>query len=261
MKPEKIKIAPQWSKTKDDIWAETFAGLEDVGRQKKVKRIPGWIYAVAAAVVFAAIVLSASYIYSVTKICDPGMQLAVVLPDGSKVRLNADSRLSYKPLWWFVARNVELNGEAYFEVRHGSRFSVLSQGKRVSVLGTSFNVFARPEGYAVTCLTGRVQVVVNKQTSLLTPNMRLTSQNGKVSLQKQFDGVQAIGWTTSRFVFIGVPLREVIRELERQYNIRISTEGDLDHTFTGNFSKTENPGLALDIVGRPFGIKLSYKNR
>ncbi|OJU43905.1 MAG: hypothetical protein BGN96_01805 [Bacteroidales bacterium 45-6] len=260
MRPEKIKIAPQWSKSKDEIWEETFSGLEDFGLEKKVKRITIWRY-VAAAVVLAVISLSASYFYHVTKISTPGMQLAVNLPDGSKVRLNADSRLTYKPLWWFLARNVKLSGEAYFEVKHGRRFSVLSEGKQVSVLGTSFNVFARPEGYAVTCLTGRVQVEVNRQTSLLTPNMRLTSRGGNISVQQKFEGAQAIGWTKSRFVFVGVPLREVIHEMERQYNISIRTEGDLNHTFTGNFSKTENPEQALDIVGRPFGIKLSYKNR
>lgn len=262
MKPEKIKIAPQWSKSKEDIWTETFSGLEDVSEQSKIKRIPRWKYVVAAVVVFAVISLSASYFYSVTKISAPGMQLAVVLPDGSKVRLNADSRLSYKPIWWFVNRNVELGGEAYFEVKHGRRFSVLSGGNRVSVLGTSFNVFARQEGYAVTCLTGRVQVEVSRQTSLLTPGMRLTSRNGKISVQKKFEGEQAIGWTRSRFVFSAVPLPDVIREVERQYNIRITTEeDDLDHIFTGNFSKTKNPGKVLDIIGSTFGIKLSYKNR
>ncbi len=261
MKPEKIKIAPQWSKSKEDIWGETFSGLEDCAEEGKIKRVPTWKYAAAAAVVFAVMALSASYFYSVTEISARGAQLAVVLPDGSKVSLNADSKLTYKPVWWFLSRNAELSGEAYFEVQHGRRFSVLSGGNRVSVLGTTFDVFSRAEGYAVTCLTGRVQVVANKQTSLLTPDMKLTSRNGKISVQKKFDATQSIGWTRSRFVFVGAPLPDVIREVERQYNIRITTKDDLNHTFTGNFSKTENPGQVLDIIGSTFGIKLSYKNR
>ncbi|MBP1616895.1 MAG: fec operon regulator FecR [Bacteroidetes bacterium] len=261
MKPKKIKIAPKWSKSKEDIWDETFFGLEDFAENGKIKRVRPWRYMWAAAVVFAVIMLSASYFYSVTEISVRGAQLAVVLPDGSKVSLNADSRLSYRPIWWFVTRNVELSGEAYFEVQHGRRFSVLSGGNRVSVLGTSFNVFSRPERYAVTCLTGRVQVAANKQTSLLTPDMRLTSRDGKITVQKKFDATQSIGWTRSRFVFVGIPLPDVIREVERQYNIQITTKDDLDHTFTGNFSKTENPGQVLDIIGSTFGIKLSYKNK
>jgi ferric-dicitrate binding protein FerR (iron transport regulator) len=260
MKPEKIKIAPQWGKTKEDIWAETFADLEEgIPAPAKVKRISIWRYAAVAVVVFAVTAFSASFFYSVTEITARGTHLAVVLPDASKVMMNADSKLSYKPIWWFVSRKVQLDGEAYFEVKHGTSFSVVSESNEVAVLGTSFNVFSRPERYSVTCLTGKVQVTTGQKNSILIPGMQLTSRDGKITLEDKIDGRQSIGWTKNKFVFVGVPLTDVVREVERQYDILIMSDAGLNHRFTGNFTKTENPGEVLDIIGSPFGIKLSYK--
>ena len=88
--------------------------------------------------------------YTVTEIAKRGSHLAVTLPDGSKVNLNADSRLTYKPYQWIISRNVELEGEAFFEVKQGKRFSVKSNQNKVNVLGTSFNIFSRPGNYRVT---------------------------------------------------------------------------------------------------------------
>ena len=115
MKPEKIKIIPRWSKSKEDIWKEAFADLEDVPLSKKIRHISLGKY---AAVILLAIILTGTIIsqsYSVTQIAERGSHLLVTLPDGSRVNLNADSRLTYKPYRWFVSRNVELEGEAFFD--------------------------------------------------------------------------------------------------------------------------------------------------
>lgn len=63
----------------------------------------------------------------------------MTLPDGSVVRLNSVSRLSYKPLGWYFSRSAELSGEAFFEVEKGSKFTIYSMLGSTSVLGTSFN--------------------------------------------------------------------------------------------------------------------------
>jgi len=190
-----------------------------------------------------------------------GAYLSLSLPDGSTVMLNVDSELKYKPLLWFASKTVELNGEAYFEVKSGGRFTVKSGKNKVMVLGTSFNVFARNEKYSVTCMTGKVMVTADNRQTTLTPNMQVTLRNGNFNVAEIADTEQHIGWRQNRFVFNGAPLTEVIKEIERQYDIQISNVLDFDYSYTGNFSKTENPEDVLEIVGKPFGITFLIKNK
>ncbi len=259
MKPENIKITPKWSKSKEDIWNETFADLEDARSSTKVRQISFWKYAAASVVAIILTGTITAYFYSVTKTAARGTHLAVTLPDGSQVNLNAESRLTYKPLWWIISRNVELDGEGYFEVKPGKRFSVESNQNEVNVLGTSFNVFSRPEKYCVTCLTGKVKVIAHNEAAILNPNMQIACHGGKMTVEENVNALQSTEWTKNKFVFVGVPLIDVIREIERQYDIRVTANAKLDHIYTGNFSKTEKPDKVLEIIGKPFGIKFSIK--
>jgi ferric-dicitrate binding protein FerR (iron transport regulator) len=253
MKPEYLQI-PSWSKRKEDIWTETFAGLDG-----KPKRIFLRKYAAIAAV---AVVLTAGITagqYTVTQIAERGKHLRVLLPDQSLIYLNAESKISYKPYGWFFSRNVELQGEAYFRVKPGNRFCVTSGKNRVNVLGTTFIVFSRPEMYRVTCLTGKVEALACNERRLLEPNKQITyRENGKIS-NENVNSEQSTAWMQNKFAFAGSPLVEVIAEIERQYDIRISTDENLDFTYTGNFPKMENPEEILEIIGKPFGIEFKIE--
>ena len=253
MKTEDIKVTPQWSKSKDEIWNDVFSDLEETGTSPKVKHLSFWRYAAAVAA-FIIAVSSFAFLYETKELAGRGSHLAVTLPDGSKVKLNADSKLSYKPYWWFVSRNVKLNGEAFFEVKPGSRFTVHSLKNEVRVLGTSFNVFARAEKYSVTCLSGIVEVKANDEKVTLIPNMQVNFQSGKLEVSNNIDSRQSIDWTQNKFSFIGVPLIDVVKEIERQYDIHISTASPLNHLYTGNFTREKEPEEVLEIVGKPFGI-------
>lgn len=254
MKMENVKITPKWSKSKDEIWDEVFSDLEETKTSPKVKRLSIWKYVAAAVVALIITASSFVYLYETTEQAVRGTHLIVALPDGSKVNLNADSKLSYKPYWWFASRNVQLKGEAFFEVNPGSQFTVQSLKNEVRVLGTSFNVFARVESYNVTCLTGKVEVRANNEIILLTPNMQANLRSGKLEVSDGIDALQSIGWTQNKFSFIGVPLVDVVKEIERQYDIHISTASELDYLYTGNFSKEKRPEEVLEIVGKAFDI-------
>jgi ferric-dicitrate binding protein FerR (iron transport regulator) len=189
-----------------------------------------------------------------------GSHLSVTLPDGSTVNLNAESKLTYKPYLYFVSRDVTLTGEACFEVKPaGSRFVVKSGANQVKVLGTGFNVFVRDERYSVTCLTGKVEVSANNEQTILTPNMQAVLQNGKLEVTDNADAEQAVGWTQNKFVFIGVPLKDAIKEIERQYDIQVTTASNLDYLYSGNFTKPKEPEEALQIIGNPFDVTFSIK--
>jgi ferric-dicitrate binding protein FerR (iron transport regulator) len=259
MKTEDIKITPKWRKSKDEIWNEVFADLDDTKARPKVIRLSFWKYAAAAVVAMMIAGTSFVYFYTVTETAVRGAHLSVTLPDGSTVNLNADSELTYKPFLWFASRNVKLKGEAYFEVISGSRFTVQSGKNQVKVLGTSFNVFARTEKYSVTCIEGKVEVTANGEQTILSPNMQVIVRNGKLEVTENIDAAQSIGWMQHKFIFVGVPLAEVVQEIERQYDVRITTTSKLDNIFSGNFSKTNDIEDVLEYIGKPFGITFSVK--
>lgn len=261
MSTDRIKIKPDWTKSKEDVWNEKFAGMmgEDTVYAGRLRRRRMWAYAAAA---MAALVMltSVSHMYTRNITVPKGEHLSVVLPDGSKVELNADSRLSYRPLWWKLSREVKLDGEAYFEVEKGRTFDVVSGDAVVSVLGTSFNVFARDKNYNVTCLTGRVAVSKESQSVTLGSGTKAVFSDNRLITSDVIDAEIAVSWTKNKFVFSGVPLYEVIKEIERQYNIKVDARGmKPDYLYSGNFSKTDDPRQLLQIIGKPFGVEFTIE--
>ena len=89
------------------------------------------------------------------------------MPDGSSVNLNAGSELEYTSFNWKKNRVLSLGGEAFFKVKKGKTFTVITKEGNVKVLGTQFKVKSREKLYEVTCFEGKVQVVIQKDTLVL----------------------------------------------------------------------------------------------
>ena len=102
METKDIKMTPKWSKSKDEIWKDVFADLEDEATPQ-AKRISFWRYAAAAVIVVAILGSAFAGLYTVTSTASRGMHLTVTLPDGSVAELNAESELRYKPYWWVIS--------------------------------------------------------------------------------------------------------------------------------------------------------------
>lgn len=200
-----------------------------------------------------------AYRYTTDIVAPRGEYLTATLPDGSNVKLNADSQLSYKPYWWRISREVAMSGEAYFEVVKGSRFTVTTYKGLVVVLGTSFDVFARENNFSVVCLTGQVKVVSSNESITLIPDMQAVLKGKKLIVSTLENPTQNIGWMQGKFYFEATPLRNVIQEIERQYNISVDSPDKLDYLYTGNFSRNREPQEVLRIIGMPFGIELTVK--
>ena len=250
----RIRIEPEWSKSKEEIWDEMFEHLEERNNQKVwLRRIPLWGYAASLLIP----ILLICHFYTVSKETARGEHLAIRFPDNSKVTMNAESKISYKPLSWFLNRKVRLEGEACFDVKHGSRFSVQSGRNIVSVLGTTFNVCARPGLYRVTCLEGQVEVHAGSESVVLHANMQAVLHEPMLLIYSMAPSI-APGWMQGEFVFVAAPLSEVIAEVERQYNINITPDDFTNHLFTGSFAKTDKPEVILEYIGKPFGITFSY---
>ncbi|WP_367770470.1 FecR family protein [Flavobacterium sp. WC2421] len=215
------------------------------------------IYSVAAAIV---VLLTGAYFlfYNTTTAFET--QIAQIktfhLPDDSEVLLNAASKITFKEKEWENKRDLTLDGEAYFQVKKGQTFSVNTADGVVQVLGTHFNVKQRKNYFEVSCFEGLVSVTHNNETVKLPPGKTFRLINNKIEDVPDFNA-QNPSWMQKESSFDRIPLDQVIAELERQYDIKIKTEGvDTSKLFTGSFTHT-NQKIALEAITIP--LKLSYK--
>ncbi|NHF58186.1 DUF4974 domain-containing protein [Flavobacteriaceae bacterium TP-CH-4] len=214
---------------------------------------------VAAAI---SVLITASYFYLNTLGEKVTTQYAehkeVVLPDNSEVILNADSQISYNSKNWESQRNVELDGEAFFKVAKGKRFTVTTDAGTVSVLGTQFNVEHRKDFFEVTCFEGLVSVLFKGQEKRLPAGTSLVAIKGAL-VDTHSPNTEVPSWVNSESSFKSIPLRYVLDEFERQHNIKVVTENvDLDQLYTGTFSNMDAE-LALQSISVPSRIKFKFE--
>lgn len=178
---------------------------------------------------------------------------SVTLPDTSEVILNAESELTYSEKNWDEDRNVNLKGEAYFKVAKGKKFTVKTTQGLVTVLGTQFNVENRDDYFEVSCFEGLVSVTINgKETKLPAGNSLLAINGNSTSHKVTVNGKPS--WLTNESSFRSIPLRYIMDELQRQFNIKVTTTDiDKDQLFTGSFSN-DNLELALKSISVPLQI-------
>ena len=178
------------------------------------------------------------------------------LPDASTVTLNATSTIKFDEDKWSDKRELSLKGEAYFKVAKGSKFDVKTSNGIVSVLGTQFTVKQRDNFFEVKCFEGVVSVSRKGELHRLTKGKTYRSLNGKISLNTT--DKENPDWLHNITSFESVPIIEVLKELERQYNVSIKTENiDTKRIFTGGFVNN-NLEQALQSISVP--LNLSYKN-
>ena len=236
-----------------------MAKMEERSEPEKKTRSLLLYWAAAATVILLMGLTAFMRFHSVTLQAPSGQHLSRTLPNGSTVHLNAGTKLSYHPHWWRFARILELEGEAYFEVKPGNRFTVKSPQGATTVLGTSFNIFARNNQYRVHCLTGRVEVKTEAgKTKMLQPHQAIhVSGKGEIEYQADVKPEHAISWTQNRFVFTAASLKEVLEEMERQYDITVEVAADIEgEQYTGNFQRGSSPGTILEMIVRPFGLEV-----
>jgi len=178
-----------------------------------------------------------------------------VLPDLSEVTLNAGTEISFRKKDWNETRSVSLQGQAFFDVESGQKFTVETSMGRVTVLGTEFDVMQRDGLFRVDCFEGRVSVSYQGNEYLLTPGRSLQVLAGEGVWE--FDHNRpAPAWMEKESTFRSVPLGIVLKELEQQYKVRVITENvPADKRFTGTF-RHDNIRQALDFITAP--TKLTY---
>lgn len=160
-----------------------------------------------------------------------GQKMDLTLADGSKVRLNSGSTLKFPENFEGNTREVELIGEAFFEVAEDpdKPFIIRSSDIRTRVLGTTFNVSAYPdnEEVAVTLATGKVRVASKDSTVTLLPDQQLVYNRSDHSLNTfQVDVNRYIDWKNGIIHIEDASLPEAVEVLERWYGVTFVFEDE-----------------------------------
>ncbi|MEY8849625.1 FecR family protein [Psychroserpens sp. XS_ASV72] len=177
----------------------------------------------------------------------------VTLPDNSLVELNQLSELVYNKNSWSEKRELELDGEAFFDVEKGQRFDVNTNYGTVSVLGTEFNVLSRDSIFKVSCYEGLVQVSYNNTVKKLPAGSEITFIAGHE--KESIVVVSKPYWLKNRSEFQNASVADVIAELEKHFEVTITYKGNPDLNFTGAFEHQDLDN-ALKSITNP--LNLSY---
>jgi ferric-dicitrate binding protein FerR (iron transport regulator) len=209
------------------------------------------------------------------EIATTGKRKTVKLPDGSLITLEPNSRLTYPGRFTGSTREVHLTGEAYFEVKpnHENPFIVRTPYVIATVLGTSFNVEAYPNGIArVVVTTGRVKVqTVNAsnelQAVIINANQSVAYNITINEIEKRNAPEDAVYYKqrhSGKFSYAGVPIVKVIQEMERYYHTSVTLERDMSGcVFYGYFQVNDNVDRALSLVALSLNatVKKKYNDK
>lgn len=187
-----------------------------------------------------------------------GMDLRVLLADGTEIWLNAGSSIDFPSSFQGPHRQVRLSGEAYFKVAHNEHkpFIVSTDRMSVRVLGTEFNFKSySAEPQHVTLLNGRVEVLspeTNASAATLSPGEEaLCASDGSIHIQ-QADTYAATQWVKGYFYFHDTPLVDVLRDLGRWYDLGVVFHNRAAMDFKVHFSALRNAAVddALESLNR-----------
>ena len=185
-----------------------------------------------------------------------GGQYQLQLPDGSKVWLNAASSLKFPTAFHGKERNVELTGEAYFEISKNASmpFHVKSAGQTIEVLGTHFDINAYNDETAVktTLLEGSVKVIKGTKTTTLKPGQQsslLQNGSGTIEVSDDADVDEVTAWKNGMFQFNDADIRAVMRQISRWYDVDIEFQEPIssDH-YKGKVPRNASITKVLKIL-------------
>lgn len=259
--PEELKEFREYEKFWEQIHKpseEVLASLADVKATiKSYKRRRAWrfVSAVSAAAV-------QEYVVNVPA----GGRTDIALPDGTKVMLNAGSRLSYTSEFNKRTRDIFLSGEGYFEVAHDKErpFNVNTSKCTVTVLGTKFDISAyEQDGEAFTALVeGSILFKTGEEETLVSPG-ELVTIGDKGLTKEAVDVRDYCGWTSGIIKYSNIPFSSLLKRLEREYDTHLILEDKSlgDRTIRVSFSKDDSVDTILKVLSDILPISIRKGNK
>lgn len=183
-----------------------------------------------------------------------GGQYRIVLPDGTRVWLNAETTLKYPGKFAIDHRTVELEGEAFFEVaqKHHQPFMVKTKAQELQVLGTAFNINAYPdETFTSTTLAeGSVQVrnLATAEVNKLQPGTQ-SEVSGQRTIIRQADVFSATAWKEGLFSFRNATVADLMKQLRRWYGVDVEFEGKMpDMRINGEVDRNMSASKVFEVL-------------
>lgn len=184
-----------------------------------------------------------------------GAQVQVVLPDHTRIWVNAASSLKFPSIFTGKKRHVELDGEAYFEVSKNKffPFEVQTRLQQVQVLGTHFNIcsYTDEPNTRTTLLEGKVKVLDRRRNNgvILKPGEQASLNAHKDLEVRAVDAEDAIAWKSGLFQFRNSDLESVSRQLARWYGVDFKLDGKLPKIkLWGEVRRNESFEKALELL-------------
>lgn len=250
---------------------DSFVPQKELAWQNVIKRISSPKYKIgitriilriAASILLIALGVGSSYylqnkpnVNSFTEVYSPyGHKTSVLLPDGSQVWLNGDSKIKYNTDF-IHSRNVELIGEALFKVTKNphSLFTVKAEKLKLEVYGTTFNVKSYPEELTseIALVEGSIGLFSDKQLlKKMVPGEVISYNSNDSKLRVSRGNIEQItSWRADELVIENEPFENVIKYLERWYGVEIMLEKSLEQSNRLSFKvKTESLIEILSII-------------
>ena len=232
----------------------------------------------AAAILFIPLLVAALYFYSnktqttsdelLALTTQKGEHTNVILPDGSKAWLNVDTKLSYPVDYGVNSRNLELEGEAYFEVEKNEElpFEVISGNLKTRALGTRFVISAYPESSELksSLVEGTIQIGYGNLNKILKPGQQIVVNKKESAYAIQtFDQEYELAWKNNQLIFRLTPFDIVMEELEKWYDINIKYNADSFRleTLTVRFERYETLEQVLKVITKATGSKYIVEDK
>ena len=241
--------------------------LEQIRKNIRIKKLKRICFRVAA-VLIPVVLIVGLYMQLNSKVdlfgtseyeevvVDKGERIQIMFQDGTKVYINSDSKLRYPKKFALNTREVFLEGEAYFVVAKNKNrpFIVNLSGPAIHVLGTSFNVQDYPENKdIVVCLDeGNINLTLPTEKKYpVKPGERLVynKDNQQCTISKMNDMRRLSMWKQNVIVFKDTPLSEVIKILNRWYNVEFKVEDEnvLKYVYTLTSDNTLLEKVLMDL--------------
>jgi len=205
------------------------------------------------------------------KIVTPrGGQYKLTLADGTKIWLNSASSLRFPVVFRGLNREVEVSGEAYFEVekdvKHPFKVTVRVLNRNpevVEVLGTHFNVnaYADERNFSTTVFEGSVQVHHATGITRIKPGQQLQSGTGLAIVINNTDLEEVIAWKEGIFHFEDADINYVMRQIARWYDIEVAYVGNITTHFDGGIPKNVNVLKVLNMLELTGEVKFNIEGR
>lgn len=162
-----------------------------------------------------------------------GGQYRLTLPDGTKVWINAATKVTYPVAFTGKDRRIKVTGEVYMEVAPDvSKPFLVEVGDQlqVQVLGTSFNINSYTDEPAIktTLVDGSIRVVYAQEKRMLKPGEQAVAASSTINIRSGIDMSQVLAWKNGYFSFDNISLKEMARQIERWYDIKITFQGNVE---------------------------------